>query len=353
MAFSLFDHPYFSALLRHEEIAALFTANAETATMLRFEAALAAVEADLGIIPKEAGAAIVSAIDTFQLNLDDLVVGASRDGLVVPTLIRNLRQAVAEKHRAHVHLGATSQDVIDTSLILRIKDALAIFRHDLSAIEQHLDQLSSQYGTIEIMGRTRMQRALPIMFTDRVATWTSPLVRQLQALDALEANILAVQFGGAVGTFDALGEQGAAVRVALAKDLGLVDPGRPWHAERDRLADLANWLTKISGSLGKIGQDLVLMGQNEVGEALMASGGLSSAMPHKRNPIQAEILIALARFNAGQLASMHQAMIHEGERSGAAWTLEWLILPAMIGTTAASLKLGQACLEGLTIRSTL
>jgi 3-carboxy-cis,cis-muconate cycloisomerase len=201
------------------------------------------------------------------------------------------------------------------------------------------------------MGRTRMQRALPITFADRVAAWKSPLDRQLDALGALERDLLVLQFGGAVGTLDKLGERGSLVRAALARRLGLADPGRAWHAERDRIADLAGWLAKISGSLGKIGQDLVLMAQNEVGEAVLAAAGSSSAMPHKRNPVQAELLITLARFNAGQLGALHQAMVHEGERSGAAWTLEWLILPAMVAASAAALRLSKDCLGGLTVVS--
>lgn len=353
MAFSLFDHPHFSALLRHAEVAELFGAEAEISAMLRFEAALAEVEADLGVIPRDAGAAIVATIREFQPAFDALAAGIRRDGVIGPGLIEKLREAVPEAYRAHVHVGATSQDVIDTGLILRMKQVLAVLRRDSEAILDSLKKLSSQQGMARIMGRTRMQRALPITFGDRIETWKSPLARHLNALDDLENTLLAVQFGGAVGTLDALGERGSEVRAALAERLGLIDPGRAWHAERDRVVDLAAWLAKVSGSIGKIGQDLVLMAQNEVGEAILASGGSSSTMPHKRNPIQAEILIALARFNAGQVASIHQSLVHEGERSGAAWTLEWLILPEMIAATAASLMISKDCLDGLTVNSTV
>lgn len=351
MTVSLFDHPLFSTLLRHEEIAELFGVDAEISAMLRFEAALAAVEADLGVIPRAAGGAITSAIDEFQPAIDDLAAGLGRDGVVVPALVESLRQAVPKAYRADVHFGATSQDVIDTGLILRVQQALLILRSDLEAVVAALDRLSARQGTIEIMGRTRMQRALPMTFAERIATWTAPLTRQLEALDALEAHLLAVQFGGAVGTLDKLGEQGGEVRAALAECLGLVDPGRAWHAERDRIADLAGWLSKVSGSLGKVGQDLTLMAQNEVGEIVLKSGGKSSAMPHKRNPVQAEMLITLARYNAGQVASIHHALVHEGERSGAAWTLEWLIVPGMVAATAAALMIAKDCLPGLTISS--
>lgn len=349
--FSLFDHPHFSALLRHEPIAALFAADAELAAMLRFEAALAVVEAEQGVIPQQAATAIVDAIANFAPDPSVLAAGVARDGLVVPALIGMLRDAVGAEHGRHVHFGATSQDAIDSGLILRVKAALALLRHDLAAILGDLAALGETQGRTEIMGRTRMQRALPIAMANRIATWASPLDHHLAALDGLERRVLAVQLGGPVGTLEKLGTQGAAVRTALAARLELADPGRPWHAERDRMADLAHWLSQVSGALGKIGQDLVLMAQNEVGEAVLAAGGLSSAMAHKRNPVLAETLVTLARLNAGQLASMHQALVHEGERSGAAWTLEWLVLPEMIATTAASVQICKGCLQGLEIRS--
>ncbi len=353
MAFSLFDHPYFADLLQHREIAGLFTPDAELSAMLRFEAALTDVQADLGIIPKEAGIAIGTAIRQFQPGTDKLAAGIRRDGVIGPSLIASLREEMPKAYRGHVHVGATSQDLVDTGLILRLKQALALLRRDLEAVLESLDRLAIRGGNIPIMGRTRMQQALPISLAIRLGTWKSPLARYLQALDGLENHVLAVQFGGAVGTLDKLGKRGPDVRAALADRLGLTDPGRSWHAERDRIADLAGWLAKISGSLGKIGQDLTLMTQNEVGEAVLASSGSSSVMAHKRNPIQAEVLVTLARFNAGQLAAIHQAMVHEGERSGAAWTLEWLILPEMIAATAAALMIGKDCLDGLKIGSPL
>ncbi len=351
MTLTLFDHPLFSALLRHDEIAGLFGAEAEIEAMLQFEAALAEIEAELLVIPKDAGAAIAAATRKFQPVADDLAAGIRRDGVVGPSLVEGLRQATDQAHRAYVHFGATSQDMIDTGFILRIKQVLAILRRDLEAVVASLGKLSSQHGHARIMGRTRMQQALPILFADRLATWTNPLTRHLEALDELERHLLAVQFGGAVGTLDQLGDHGAEVRAALAERLHLIDPGRSWHAERDRIVDLAGWLAKVSGSVGKIGQDLTLMAQNEVGEAAFTNSGRSSAMPHKQNPVQAEILIALARFNAGQVASVHHSLVHEGERSGAAWTLEWLVVPGMVAATAASLMISRTCLDGLRVRS--
>lgn len=351
MVFSLFDHRHFSQVLRHERIAALFSEEAEIQAMLRFEAALALVEGRLGVIPKPAGAAIADAASSCRPDPERLAAGVRRDALIVPTLVQILREAVGDEHAPHVHHGATSQDVIDTGLVLRLREALSILGDDLSAVIQAIDRLDAGYGKTGIMGRTRMQRALPITFGDRLRTWRSPLDRHRNALDELKSSVLAVQFGGPVGTLDKLGGRGADVRAGLAETLDLADPGRAWHTERDRISTLAFRLAQVSSATGKIGQDLVLMAQNEVDEVRLESAGLSSAMPHKRNPVQAEMLVTLARRNAGQLATVGQSMIHEGERSGVAWTLEWMVLPEMVATMAASLTIARTMLDGLEIVS--
>ena len=351
MVYSLFDHRHFSKILKHHRIEAHFTEQAEIEAMLRFEGALAAVEADLGLIPKAAGRAIETTATALQPDPECLAIGIQRDALVVPVLVHILRKAVGADHGKHVHFGATSQDVIDTGLILRLRDALTILRNDLAAVVSALEVLKAKFGRFKIMGRTRMQCALPIAFDDRIDTWMEPLSRHQDALTSLGVRLLSVQFGGAVGTLDKLGDAGPHVRAALAKRLSLTDPGSAWHVQRDRIADLVHWLSQVSGSVGKIGQDLLLMTQNEIGEATLASTGTSSTMPHKRNPVQAELLVTLARLNAGKLGTMGQSIIHEGERSGVAWTLEWFVLPEMIATTAASLMIAKTALEGLEIRS--
>lgn len=351
MAYSLFDHRHFSTILQHDRIAALFSEEAEIDAMLRFEGILAAVEADLDIIPKAAGKVIETTAATLRPQSERLMIGIQRDALVVPILVQILREAVGTEHGRHVHFGATSQDVLDTGLILRLREALTILRNDLAMVISTLEDFKAKLGKVEIMGRTRMQRALPITFGDRIDTWTEPLFHHQDTLMSLGSRLLTVQFGGAVGTLDKLGDDGPNVRAALAKRLKLADPGRAWHAQRDRIADLAHWLSQVSGGIGKIGQDLMLMTQNEIGEITLASTGTSSTMPHKRNPVQAELLVTLARLNAGKIATMGQSIIHEGERSGVAWTLEWFVLPEMVATTAASLMIAKTVLEGLEMGS--
>ena len=347
MTFSLFDHPHFKSLLGRGDLAALFTPAAEIEAMLRFEEALALAEAEAGVIPPEAAAAISAAISAFAADDDLLAAGVARDGLVVPSLIAALRDRLDEAHRPHLHVGATSQDVIDTGLILRLKTAIPILCDDIIRLVAVLDRLDGERGEQTLMARTRMQHALPIRLTDRLAAWRRPLADLAEGRGRLDEELFAVQLGGPVGTLEQLGDKGGEVRALLAKRLDLADPGCCWHTERGRIADLAGWLSKVSGGLGKIGQDVVLMAQNEIGEAVVGGGGRSSAMPHKRNPIRAELLITLARYNAVQLSAFHHALVHEGERSGAAWCLEWLALPAMVATTGAALSNAVALLADL------
>jgi 3-carboxy-cis,cis-muconate cycloisomerase len=264
-----------------------------------------------------------------------LSAAVARDGVVVPDLLRQLRGAVGEPHGDKVHFGATSQDVIDTALMLRLKPVVDRLDALLADVVARLDALQSRFGTRPLMARTRMQAAIPITVADRVSSWLAPLERHRARLAVIRPELLVVQFGGAAGTLEKLGDKAAAVRKALAQKLGLGDAPQ-WHSQRDRLADFAGLLSLITGSLGKFGQDVALMAQDGA-EIALSGGGGSSAMPHKQNPVAAEVLVALARFNATQLSGMHHALVHEQERSGTAWTLEWLLLPQMAVAAAASL----------------
>lgn len=332
-----FDHPVLGGLLGDEEINGYFSVEAEVKAMLAFEAALASVEAKAGLIPEEAAGAIIDAISAFEPDIDDLRIAVSVDGVVVPELVRQLRAVVGAKMASHVHFGATSQDVIDTGLMLRLKPVLAIVEQRLAVFLRALGNLAKRDGENTLMAATRMQPAIPIRAGDRIESWRGPAERNLERLRAWMVDGLALQFGGAAGTLDKLGGKANAVRAALAGELGLAD--RPqWHSQRDRIAELASVLSLISGGLGKFGQDVALMALSG-NEVELAAGGGSSAMPHKQNPVSAEVLVTLARFNATQLAGLHAAMVHEQERSGAAWTLEWMILPQMVFATAAGTRL--------------
>jgi 3-carboxy-cis,cis-muconate cycloisomerase len=349
MSVSVFDHPWLSALLGDEEVARHFSVEAELRTMHEFEVALAMAEAELGIIPMESAQAIAAAAIKFEPELQVLAAGTARDGVAVPEWIGQLRRAVGDPHGKHVHFGSTSQDVLDTGLILRLKPVLEILAARLNAFDLRLADLARDHGALPLMGRTRMQRALTITWADKIAAWRAPLTRDHKRLQELKPRLLVVQFGGPVGTLERFGDKGPSVAAALASRLDLAIPAGSWHNARDTLAELAGWLSLLTGSLGKIGQDVVLMAQNEIAEVTVRGGGRSSAMPHKENPVLAETLVALARFNATQLSGMHHALVHEQERSGTTWTLEWMLLPPMVVAAGAALMRGLTLLDALQI----
>ncbi len=196
------------------------------------------------------------------------------------------------------------------------------------------------------MAQTRMQQALPFSVADKIDTWRSPIGRHRTRLAELRPRLLKLQLGGPVGTRTELGTEAEAIAAGVAQRLGLSNASA-WHAQRDTIAELGAWLALVAGSLGKIGQDVALMVQNEIGTARLAGGGTSSAMAHKSNPVSAELLVALARFIAGLAGTLTGALVHENERSGAAWTLEWLVLPQLVVGTGAALRVALGLAQAL------
>lgn len=343
------SRPLLSALVGSEAVEALFSNEAELAALLQVEAALAAAQATAGLIAPDAAAGINEACRAFTPDWQKLAEGLAKDGVIVPELVRQLREQVGEPHGKAVHKGATSQDILDTALMLRLKQTAAILAGHLDGLAGVLRHLVERDGAIPLMAHTRMQQALAFTAADKLESWAAPLKRQGQMLDLLAPRLFALQLGGAVGTRQELGRKGAAIAAEMARTLGLAN-APCWHSQRDRIAELASWLSTTSGALGKIGQDIALMAQTELAEVSLEGGGGSSAMPHKSNPVQAEILVTLARFNAGLLGTLHQALVHENERSGAAWTLEWMVLPQMVVATAAGLEKVHILLGGLRFR---
>ncbi len=335
MSVCAFDHPVLGGLLGDPDIAEALSFEAELEAMLRFEAALARAEADAGLIPAAAADAIEATCGRFHPDRDRLVAGAARDGVLVPELVRQLRAAVGEPHAVHLHKGATSQDLIDTALLVRLRRALAILDRRLEALIGRLAALEELWGARRLVGRTRMRRAEPVSWAHKLASWREPLVRHRERLAELRPRLLLLQLGGAVGDRAALGPKARVIADAVADALGLKRAERATHSERDGFGELAGWLALVAGSLGKFGQDVALLAQDEVAELFVVGGG-SSAMPHKVNPVAAEVLVALARYAASLAGAVHQAMVHENERSGAAWTLEWLALPPLLATTGVA-----------------
>lgn len=352
MTASPFDHAFLSGLLGDEETGACLTADADVAAMIRFERALAEAEGAEDVIPSEAAEKIAAVAIPFRPDMALLREGTRRDGVVIPELVRQLRAAVGEPHAKFVHFGATSQDAIDTSLALRLSAMLDIVGARLSRTIDALDALARRDGGRRVMAHTRMQAALPVDAARKIFSWRDPLVRHQARLVSVRGHVGVLHFGGPVGSLEALGDKADAVVRRLAAALGLVPPHRPRHSERDGMAELASFLSLVTGSLGKMGHDVALLAQSEVGEIRLASGGGSSAMAHKVNPVAAEVLVALARFNATLVAGMHQSLVHENERSGAAWTLEWMLLPQMVMATGVALLTAERLVGDISFHAT-
>ncbi|MDP7548156.1 MAG: 3-carboxy-cis,cis-muconate cycloisomerase [Alphaproteobacteria bacterium] len=325
------------AYLQDPESEASISDAALAAAMLEVEAALARVQAGLDIIPPQAGARIAEVAAGLAVDLPALAQGTIRDGVPVIALLAQLRAAVGSEYGGYVHWGATSQDIVDTAMVLMLRRVTALFSARLDALIRIWAALAGRHRTTVMAARTRSQQAVPTTFGLKVAGWMAPLLRHRLRLQALPSASFALQFGGAGGTLAALGGQGPALVRELAGELDLAAPPMPWHNQRDGILEFANWLALLSGSLGKAGGDVLLLAQSEVGEVQIAGAGGSSAMPQKANPVLAEALVALARHNAALIGGLHQAAPHLAERDGAAWTLEWLTLPQMLRTTGAGL----------------
>jgi 3-carboxy-cis,cis-muconate cycloisomerase len=234
--------------------------------------------------------------------------------------------------------------------MLRLKAAAALLDARLAVLVVDLGTLRQAQGSVPLMAHTRMQAALPFTAADKIETWLRPLERHRRRLAEIAPRVFALQLGGPIGVGAARGDEGARLIDALAARLGLT-PAAPWHTARDGIVEFGSLLSLMSGALGKLGQDVALLAQNEVGAVRLAQGGGSSAMAHKSNPVGAEVLVALARFNAGLAGTLHQALVHENERSGAAWTLEWMTLPRMAITAGAALRHARALLSGMVFQS--
>ncbi len=344
---SVFDHPYLSRLLGDAEIMALLSAEADMAAMLDFEAALSEAEAVEGLISDDAADQIHNAVSGFKPEWEALNAATARDGVVVPELLAQLRAGLDAEAGAALHLGATSQDVIDTSFSIRALGVLDAVETRLSDLIKQLDELNTRDGGKTVMAHTRMQAAMPVSVSRKIASWRDPLHRHLDRLSAIRKAVGVLHLGGPVGTLDALGDKGPAVSQRMAEKLGLEPCSQARHTERDGLADLANWLSLVTGSLGKTGADIVLFAQQEMDEIELSKGGGSSAMPHKVNPVAAETLVAIARFNALLLPGLHLSLVHENERSGSAWTLEWMVLPQMMVATGAALRTAKVLFQSI------
>ena len=332
-----------------------FSLESRVQRMLDFEAALARAQAKVGIVPNEATAAITHACAVANFELAALASDAELAGNLTIPLVKQLTANVAKQNpeaAKFVHWGATSHDVIDTALVLQMRDAFDEFDTELRKLSDALVTKIKQHRNTIMVGRTLLQQALPITLGFKMAGWLDGITRHRQRLNEVSKRALVLQFGGAVGTLASLGNQGQIVAKELARELNLTLPDISWHSQRDRVAEVATLLGLITGSLGKIARDVSLAMQTEIGELsepTQAGRGGSSTMPHKRNPVACAAILSAAIRVPGLVATMLSAMPQEHERGLGGWQAEWETLPEIFDVTFTALNHAIEIIEGLEI----
>lgn len=320
------------------------------AAMLRFEAALAAALAKAGLIPRDAAAAIRAACEPAHFDVAAIGRDAIASATPVVPLVDALRRAVGTTAAEFVHRGATSQDVIDTAMMLVSRDGLDLVIADLAGLASHCAALAKRHRNTPMAGRTLLTQARPITFGFKAATWLAGVIEARGRLVEIRRGRLAVQLGGSVGTRDAFGAAGADLAAQIARELGLVEAQPlPWHANRGRVAEIGSALAIAAGAAAKIALDVILLSQTEVGEVAEASPGRSSAMPEKRNAahaVQARAAFAGAVAQANVLIA---AVAGEHERSAGAWQSEWPALTEAFRLTAGAVARASDAITGLAV----
>jgi len=345
----------FDAYFTQPAMRTIFSDHGRVQGMLDFEAALARAEARVGVIPTSAVAPIVAACRAELYDFDALAQAICSAGNSAIPLVKALGKRIAADEaeaERYVHLGATSQDAMDSGLVLQLRAAIELLEGDLAQLADALAVQAKAHAGTPMVGRTWLQHATPVTLGMKIAGWLGAITRHRQRLNELKPRLLCLQFGGASGSLAALGEQGFAVAEALAEELDLQLPEQPWHTQRDRLVEFASLLGLIAGSLGKLGRDLSLLMQTEAGEVFEPSApgkGGSSTMPHKRNPVGAAVLIGAATRAPGLVSTLFAAMPQEQERSLGLWHAEWESLPELCCLVSGALQQALSLVPGLEV----
>ncbi|MHA6344776.1 lyase family protein [Roseivivax sp. CAU 1761] len=347
MAGSVFGSALYGQLFTPGEVGRLFTDSAEIRAMMLVEGALAKVQAGLGVIPEPAGEAIHRAALEVQIDAADLAAATAVNGVPVPALVAAFRKAMqAPGHAQYLHWGATSQDIVDTALMLRLARVLGHAGERLDAILARLAELAERHAELPMAARTYGQHATPTSFGAVAAEWGRPLLALRDEAAALRA-ALPVSLSGAAGTAEALGPRAAEIRAGLAEALGLADPGAGWHTDRGPILKLADWHARTAAALAKIGEDLVLATQSGLAEMRLGGAGGSSTMPQKQNPVGPSVVVALGGAVQGQASALLAVGAHRQQRDGARWFGEWIALPPLCLSLAAALGRSEEMLAGL------
>jgi len=329
----------------------VFSDHALLSRYIEVEIALAKAEARCGVIPQAAADAIAARTDVAALDFDALRQETDIVGYPILPLVHQIAQQCGEAGR-YVHWGATTQDIMDSALVLQLRAGLAIIDRDIAALRDILAGLSRRHRDTPMAGRTHLQQALPLTFGYKTAIWLSMFDRHAERLAQLKPRVLVGQFAGAAGTLASLGDKGFAVQQALCEELGLGVPVATWHVARDALAETVNFLALVTGSLGKIALDIMIMASTEFGELyepFVKGRGASSTMPQKRNPISSELMLAASKAVRQHAGLMLDAMVQDFERATGPWHAEWIAIPESFVLTAGALHQAKFALAGLVV----
>jgi 3-carboxy-cis,cis-muconate cycloisomerase len=351
MTFSALDSALLGPLSATEEMRAVFSDDAKLAAMLAAEAALARAQASLGLVP----AALPAAIGALEASLLDAASIGRRTALAaVPTIpfVKDVQGHLpAELERAY-HKAATTQDILDTALVLQLRPALDLVAAELAAILDGLSRLAAEHRATPCVGRTYAQHAAPLTFGYKVAVWLAGIAEVAERLPEIRRRLLVASLAGPVGTLSALGPHGPAVLEAFARELGLGSTAIAWHTRRARMAEAGGWLATVLGAVAKMATDIAHLCSTEVAEVsepYTPGRGGSSAMPHKRNPVSCTVILAAQAAGRGHAGILADAMVALHERPAGAWHAEWHALPPLFGLVSGALREARGLAEGLVV----
>ena len=343
----------FKDLLGSDEMRAIFSDGGTISAYLEVERALAKVQADLGIIPKEAAAAIIEHAHLANIDLERYEKRTQVVGAPILPVVEEIVAAVPDGLGEWAHYGTTTQDIMDTALVLQVRQAFETVERDLEKICEALRELARKYRDTPVAGRSHRQHALPITFGFKVAVWLSGMERHRIRLAEIRPRVLVGQFGGAAGTLASLTEHGFAIQEGLMEELGLGVPEATWHTMRDTLTEAVTFLGLMTGTLAKIGCDIALMMQTEVGEVyepFLPGRGSSSTMPQKRNPVGTEMMMVAAETVRADVHMMLGGMVQDHERASGPYKFELIALPRAFIAASAALMHAVDILPGLEVQ---
>jgi len=346
------NHSYIHSWFVAKSMQEVFLNDNQFSIWIEIEIALAQAEELCGVIPKDSATNIEKKLKNFQLDLEQLKMEYGKIGFPILPFINQLTNACDDETARWVHFGATTQDIIDTGLVLQSREGLFLLEQDISRVINALVTLARQHRDSVMAGRTFQQLAAPITFGYKAAIWLDEILRHQERLDAMKPRLLVGQCAGAVGTFATLGDQGLAVQKEMMTILGLGTPDITWHTARDRWAELISWMAMLTATLAKIATEIAILMRSEIGEvseSYRPGQGASTTMPQKRNPIHCQPVIAIAHKLRELAGSQLTAMIQEHERGVGQMHLEWLVIPEAFILTAGALEHMVALLDNLQV----